>query len=253
MRAYYWRWIKTAFTHSVGVFDLWVGLLTAIAGVIDHYWPQGQIMTAYAWQIPVWALAAVMFIRLLMAPYWMWQEDESKRPIWSASEPISLLDFARLAEWRCGWDLFSKSESSGWQTWDLINGLRHAANDNKLAFEGKRFKIYSSPPDNPFVRRDELFMKIEPKDWYGLMLTISVPGSSFGIVEDKFELSICSSLAGNDTRYWDIRLTNRDAAINWLEKEGAGIKGQGERLYAAEEERKALVRAALGCEPKEKD
>ena len=71
MRAYYWRWVKTAFTHSVGVVDLWTGLLTALAGVIDHYWPQGQIMTAYGWQIAVWALAAVMFLRLLMAPYWM--------------------------------------------------------------------------------------------------------------------------------------------------------------------------------------
>lgn len=48
-------------------------------GVVDHYWPAAQIMTTYAWQIPVWALAAVAAVRLLLAPYWMWsaQRDQT--------------------------------------------------------------------------------------------------------------------------------------------------------------------------------
>jgi hypothetical protein len=75
MRSYYWRWLKTALTHSIGVFDLWTGLISAALGVLDHYWPQAQIMTTYAWQIPIFALAAVMFVRLLLAPYWMWKTD----------------------------------------------------------------------------------------------------------------------------------------------------------------------------------
>ena len=58
MLSYYGRWFRTAFTHSMGLFDLWTGLVTAALGVVDHYWPAAQIMTTYAWQIPVWALAA---------------------------------------------------------------------------------------------------------------------------------------------------------------------------------------------------
>jgi hypothetical protein len=87
MRAFYRRWLKTAFTHSVGVFDLWTGLITAALGVVDHIWPQGQLMTTYAWQIPVWALAAVMAMRLLLAPYWMWIEDQSQPKLGGPSLP----------------------------------------------------------------------------------------------------------------------------------------------------------------------
>ena len=79
MLSYYGRWFRTAFTHSMGLFDLWTGLVTAALGVVDHYWPAAQIMTTYAWQIPVWALAAVAAVRLLLAPYWMWsaQRDQT--------------------------------------------------------------------------------------------------------------------------------------------------------------------------------
>lgn len=78
MRSYYRNWLRTAFTQSIGVFDLWTGLITALLGVLDHYAPDAQVMTAYAWQIPIWALAAVMAVRLLMAPYWMAKEKEER-------------------------------------------------------------------------------------------------------------------------------------------------------------------------------
>jgi uncharacterized membrane protein len=78
MRDYFWRWLKTAFTHSLGPIDLWTGMAVAALGILDHYWPQAQIMTAYGWQIPIWVLAAVMLVRLLCAPYWMAQEDAAK-------------------------------------------------------------------------------------------------------------------------------------------------------------------------------
>ena len=79
MRAYYWRWLKTAFTHSIGVVDLWTGLITAALSIVDHYLPGLQLMTSYGWQIPVWALTAVMAVRLLLAPYWIWKEDQQKK------------------------------------------------------------------------------------------------------------------------------------------------------------------------------
>src|SRR6476646_1117919 len=86
MLAFYWRWLKTAFRHSLGAIDLWTGLAGSVLGLIDHFWPDMRLMTAYGWQIPVWGLVSIMMMRLLLAPYWMWQEDEARRPAISISE-----------------------------------------------------------------------------------------------------------------------------------------------------------------------
>jgi hypothetical protein len=72
---YYSRWVKTAFTHSFGLIDLWTGIAGAVVGILDHYWPQAQLMTSYGWQIPLWALGMVVAARLLLAPSWMAEED----------------------------------------------------------------------------------------------------------------------------------------------------------------------------------
>ena len=82
MLRYYRRWLHTAFCHSVGVVDLCSGLVGSALGVWDHYQPGAGIMTAYGWQVPILALAAVMAVRLLLAPYWMWREGQP-RPIYT--------------------------------------------------------------------------------------------------------------------------------------------------------------------------
>lgn len=78
MGNYYLRVIKAAFTHAVGPLDLWTGLITAVLGVVDHLLPEPHLMAAYAWQIPIWTLAAVMAVRLLLAPFWLAQEAAAK-------------------------------------------------------------------------------------------------------------------------------------------------------------------------------
>jgi hypothetical protein len=57
---------------------LWAGLGAAVLGVVDHYMPWAKFGDALAWQIPIWALAAVMATRLFMAPYWIFKEQTSK-------------------------------------------------------------------------------------------------------------------------------------------------------------------------------
>lgn len=78
MRAYYLRLAKTAFSRSIGPIDLWTGLVVALLGLVDHYWPQGELMMTYGWEIPIWALAAVMLVRISLAPFWMSAEDTAK-------------------------------------------------------------------------------------------------------------------------------------------------------------------------------
>jgi hypothetical protein len=78
MRAFYRELVKRAFSQSIGPIDLWTGLAGAALGIVDHYWPAGQIMSAYAWQIPIYALAAVMVVRLILSPYWIAKENVAR-------------------------------------------------------------------------------------------------------------------------------------------------------------------------------
>jgi len=89
MRAYYLRWLKSAFTHSLGPIDLWTGIAGAVLAVVDHYLPALQLMSSLGWQVAIWALAAVMLVRLVLAPYWMAEEDAST---------IKKLEAARLTK-----------------------------------------------------------------------------------------------------------------------------------------------------------
>ncbi len=205
------------------------------------------------------ALAWVLFFafNLVLAPYRLEREradreqsradaekSRADKSTHAEAQPIDLLDFARMAEANFGWELFSGSASAGWQTWDLRSALEHAANAGIIKFEGKRFGIFSSPPDSPFLRRDELYREIERKDWLEQNLRIDVPGLQFSVPVANFDISILSTNSDDNTRYWDVRLTDRNAAAKWLEKEGAKYRGQSEAFYLREEaERKLRQRA----------
>jgi hypothetical protein len=80
MWGFYGRWLKTALWHGLGPADLWSGLVGALLGVADHYWPHLQLLPLYGWQIPIWAFATFFVGRLVMAPYWMWLEDQKVSP-----------------------------------------------------------------------------------------------------------------------------------------------------------------------------
>ena len=78
MRSYFGRWLCTAFKRAIGLFDLWASVISMLLSILDHYWPQSQIITKYQWQIPIWMLGGVILVRLLLAPYWMAKEDAEK-------------------------------------------------------------------------------------------------------------------------------------------------------------------------------
>ncbi len=71
-------WFRRAFTESLGAVDLWTGLVSAALGLADHYLPRLQIMNSLGWEIPLWVLAGVLLVRLLVAPYWIWKEQQDE-------------------------------------------------------------------------------------------------------------------------------------------------------------------------------
>lgn len=111
MRSFYWRWLKTAFTRTLGLGDLATGIAMAAVGVFEHYVPKAEIMTTWGWAIPVYASVAVVVVRLLLAPYWMWLEDQEKARAKSnlsrdADDPLaqSHAEFVRQAVAKLGED-----------------------------------------------------------------------------------------------------------------------------------------------------
>ncbi len=76
-RGFYGRWLKTSL-RALGPVDLLSGLAGSVVGVADHYFPTLKLMENLGWQIFVWALAVIVVVRLILAPYWMAKEDATK-------------------------------------------------------------------------------------------------------------------------------------------------------------------------------
>jgi hypothetical protein len=78
MLNFFKRWVLTAILHSPGVIDFWIGAISAILAVADHWRPGNEIGPSLAWQIPIWAALGVLSVRLILAPYWMSEADTQK-------------------------------------------------------------------------------------------------------------------------------------------------------------------------------
>jgi hypothetical protein len=76
---YFRKWLKTAFGQSIGPIDLYSGLGAAAVTGIAHFLPawEGELNNL-VWQIPLWVAAAVVGVRLALAPYWIWRSQTEK-------------------------------------------------------------------------------------------------------------------------------------------------------------------------------
>lgn len=73
------QWIWRSFHRGIGVGDAIGGLLGNVVTFVAHVTPWGQSeMTDLAWQIPVFALAGAMMLRLFSTPYEMWREQKDR-------------------------------------------------------------------------------------------------------------------------------------------------------------------------------
>ena len=222
LKTYCWLWLKTASTHSVGHIDLWIGLTAAVLGVVDHYWPDAQIMTTYAWQIPIWMLAGVMLIRLLLAPFWIWQEQNkamvaltgenaalkaeleqakiSAEP--NTRERVSFVEFRKLAESEFGWDFNSYST----QLLDFANGIRQAAVDGVLVLDGRL-----GCTDIPKSMKDQF--PLQP-----IACRHFIEFDINAVLDDNYEIQTYRPGQSHtkEGRYRDLHLSDKDAATAWL-------------------------------------
>lgn len=81
-RAYYRLWAWTAFRRSLSVADAFAGVLGLVLPPIPKLlqlpddW--GRSIAELAWQLPIGVLVAFFVVRLLLAPYWIHQQESQR-------------------------------------------------------------------------------------------------------------------------------------------------------------------------------
>lgn len=77
MWKFYKLWGKTAFTGSWGQVEFWTGVAGAAALVIGHLYPQAvPYIDSLGFYVLAWACIVVVFARVLITPYWIYQENQ---------------------------------------------------------------------------------------------------------------------------------------------------------------------------------
>ena len=76
---FYGRCFVMAFRHSYGIADGIGFFLGIAAGIIIKIYPEtATAMINLLWQIPMVAFALIYAVRLLLSPYWLYQEREAQ-------------------------------------------------------------------------------------------------------------------------------------------------------------------------------
>jgi hypothetical protein len=76
---FYWRVLCAALIHSLHAAHSVLLLLLIAAGFFTYFVPQVHLMIdLHGWQIAAIVLGSIVGIRLVLAPYWIWKEDQTK-------------------------------------------------------------------------------------------------------------------------------------------------------------------------------
>lgn len=82
---YYGRVLAVAFSHSLETAHSFILIALIVLGVVSHWFPGIRIFGvqvtphhAHAWQTAALVLCAIVIVRLLLSPYWIWQEQQQK-------------------------------------------------------------------------------------------------------------------------------------------------------------------------------
>lgn len=184
-----------------------------------------------------WGLLITAFVCAFTAVYRVWA-DERRRVVNLLPAPmrerISILDMAKLAETKYGWDF-----KNGWQVLDFLLAIKHAANDGHIQLEGKQVDGWNRPMDN-WRRAQMLYREIPHEQWNAIRLAIYTPKSTSFEDTDNFDV-VVTRFGDEGPKYYDPHFSDRAAAIRWLEMFGNPMRGFHERTHREEEAAKAVA------------
>ena len=76
---YLWLVIKTASRHSLHATHSIILALIILAGLVTSVVPQVEVLVdLHGWHVGAAVLGGIIAVRLLLAPYWIWRNDQGR-------------------------------------------------------------------------------------------------------------------------------------------------------------------------------
>jgi hypothetical protein len=76
---YYFRVLRAALTHSFHATHSALLGLIIVTGLVTYFYPRVEIpIDLHGWQIAAITAAGIVAVRLFLAPFWIWKEDQAQ-------------------------------------------------------------------------------------------------------------------------------------------------------------------------------
>jgi hypothetical protein len=90
---------RTAWRHSFHAAHSVILVLIILAGLVTYFVPRAEVMVdPHGWRVAIAVLGAIISVRLLLAPYWIWRDDKSRLSILNDRLVNEARDAARRTE-----------------------------------------------------------------------------------------------------------------------------------------------------------
>jgi hypothetical protein len=123
---YLWLVIKTAWRHSFHAAHSVILTLIIVAGIVTSLVPQVEVLVdLHGWQVATIVLGGIIVVRLVLAPYWIWKDDQEQLSVLTDQTAANTKDAQRLAAKTEALD--DIAEEISWAVNNLVNPKPHPA------------------------------------------------------------------------------------------------------------------------------
>jgi superfamily I DNA/RNA helicase len=122
--------IRTAWRHSFHAAHSAILALIIAAGLVTYFVPQVEVLVdLHGWQVATFVLSSIVVIRLLLAPYWIWIDDQNRLALLNDQLADKARETQRLAEKTAAIDEIANEIS--WAVNNLVNPQPHPASTSE--------------------------------------------------------------------------------------------------------------------------
>ena len=124
---YLWLVLKTACRHSLGTTHSIILVLLIVAGIVTSTVPQVELLVdLHGWQVAFAVLALIIAVRLFLAPYWIWKDDQGRLAVLNSQAADKAQNEQRLAAKSATLDDIAREIE--WAVNNLVNPKPHPGN-----------------------------------------------------------------------------------------------------------------------------
>jgi hypothetical protein len=187
---YYVRVVRVALTHSLHAAHSIVLILLILAGVITWLDPRIEILVdLHGWEPLALIAAGIVAVRLILAPFWIWKDDQTELADLRRQLASNELSDQQLAARTAAIDEIA--EEISWAVNNLVNPKPHPASTGDLksaiaAFEAKLNAWYDRVSKK--LENRDVFTLGEQKhfDFLGFIQPVTVWGAAHPKLDHLF-------------------------------------------------------------------